>query len=298
MQPIRATSSEFRTYILRWYQEHGRHHLPWRQDVDPYQILVSEVMLQQTQVDRVIPKFESFMARWPTVASLAAAAPADVIKAWQGLGYNRRGLKLHQAARVIQTQYRGQVPRQLETLLELPGIGPYTAAAIQAFAFNQPSIVIETNIRTVLLYHFGPQLIPDKSGTIGDAQLIPILQDSLDRSQPRIWYSALMDYGATLKKLFPNPSRVSRHHQKQSRFVGSNRQVRGAILKLVSHNSWIERELQQQLATQLSASADKVELAVTALVNEGFLERDGERLGLAKESGNLTLAADPSKDLA
>jgi A/G-specific adenine glycosylase len=146
--------AKFRAYIYFFFENYGRKELPWRQSYEPYQILVSEIMLQQTQVDRVIPKFHGFLRAFPTLSDLARAPVAEVIKQWQGLGYNRRGLNLQRSAQKILSDFNGEVPNTQEGLISLPGIGPYTAAAIQAFAFNQPSVVIETNIRAVFFFKF------------------------------------------------------------------------------------------------------------------------------------------------
>src|SRR5690606_19684362 len=144
----------FSTLVYEHYKTRGRHSLPWRLTRDPYAILVSEIMLQQTQADRVIPKYTSFLKKFPTVESLAGAKQADVLREWKGLGYNRRGLNLKRAAQSLVRDFKGVVPRETSALTSLPGVGPYTASAVQAFAFNIPSIVIETNIRTVYIKHF------------------------------------------------------------------------------------------------------------------------------------------------
>lgn len=254
---------KFQAFIKRYYANHGRNTLPWRQDFEPYKVMVSEIMLQQTQVERVIPKFEAFMEVFSTVSALAAASPSDVIRQWQGLGYNRRGLNLQRAAQKIVADFEGTVPSDTESLLSLPGIGPYTTAAIQAFAFNQPSLVIETNIRTIMIYHFFPEAYD-----VDDQDVLPLIEVTLDRENPREWYSALMDYGTYLKQVLPNPSRRSKHYVKQSKFEGSLRQVRGAILKIIAQKALSEK----QLKTKLPFEAERVEKALEQLVLEGFLE--------------------------
>lgn len=234
---------QFQQFILRFYQKHGRHELPWRQTTDPYLILVSELMLQQTQVERVIPKYLAFVSRFPTIDSVSQAQLSEVLSLWQGLGYNRRAKYLHMLSKEIMTTYQGKFPTTEDELLTLPGIGPYTASAITTFSFNLPTRVIETNIRSVFLYHFF-----ETEHEVTDAQLIPLIDDTIYTPNPREWYWALMDYGSMLKKLLPNPSRKSRHHTKQTQFKGSLRQVRGEILKLlIQFDSLSQTELQSKI---------------------------------------------------
>lgn len=252
----------FQTFILRYYQKHGRHELPWRQTDDPYCILVSELMLQQTQVTRVLPKYQAFLAVFPTIPSLALAPLSQVLSLWQGLGYNRRAKFLWELAGQLVSETQQQLissqkitkdsknpvcfPKTEVQLQQLPGIGPYTASAIMTFAYNQPTIVIETNIRTVFLYHFFPE-----QSKVSDSQLLPLISQTLHTQNPKEWYWALMDYGAHLKKILPNPSRKSKHHTKQSIFKGSLRQVRGEIIRLL---------VQQQSSQKTNSGLTKTEL--------------------------------------
>ena len=254
---------QFQHFINRWFARHGRHELPWRQTTDPYRILVSEIMLQQTQVDRVIPKYLAFLEQFPTVDRLAEATPAAVIKQWQGLGYNRRGLNLQRAAQQIVREFNSRVPQKTEELLSLRGIGPYTAAAIQAFAFNLPSVVIETNIRTVFIYHFFPQ-----HESVSDPELLELIDQTLDRNQPRQWYSALMDYGTHLKSVLPNPTRKSKTYRKQSPLEGSLRQVRGQVLKALTIKDSLTYS---QLREKITGDRSKLEKALEQLQTEGFI---------------------------
>ena len=206
--------------------KHGRHTLPWRQTTDPYRILVSEIMLQQTQVDRVIPKYTAFIAQFPTPQALASAARSEVLTAWSGLGYNRRARFLHEAAIAVTHEYGGVFPKTYDELRALPGIGPYTAGAVLAFAHNIPISMIETNIRSVYLHEFFSE-----HGQVEDSELMPLIERTLNKKNPRTWYAALMDYGTHLKKTTANPSRKSKHHTKQSTFKGSRRELRGCIIR-------------------------------------------------------------------
>ena len=224
-----ANVAEFRRRVYAHYEAHGRD-FPWRHTTDPYHILVSEVMLQQTQTNRVVDKYLRFIGRFPDMRSLARSSTADVLAMWQGLGYNLRALRLHQVAHELCTHNGGEVPRDEARLLSLPGIGQYSAAAIRAFAFNLPTIFIETNIRAVYLHEFFPG-----EEKVRDRDILPLVQATLDNTAPRRWYQALMDYGATLKEC-GNPSRRSAHHRPQSRFIGSRREARGVILRALLAN--------------------------------------------------------------
>ncbi len=216
---------KFQQIIKKYYKEHGRT-FPWRETTNPYHILVSELMLQQTQTFRVLPKYEQFLATFPTVHDLAVASLQQVLLLWQGLGYNRRALMLQKAAQQIVQEFSGFFPDDPETLQTLPGVGPYTASAVATFAFNHPCVFIETNIRTVYIYHFFSDV-----ENIHDKELLPLIAATVDTKNPRDWYYALMDYGVMLKKLYKNPNRKSVHYAKQSRFTGSDREIRGKIIR-------------------------------------------------------------------
>jgi A/G-specific adenine glycosylase len=223
-----AAAAEFRAAVLEHYRLEGRS-FPWRDTEDPWRILVSEIMLQQTQTFRVLPKYLAWFGRFPDARALAEAPLAEVYGLWKGLGYNSRALRLRDAARLIVSAFGGQVPQGEEELRSLPGIGSYTARAVRAFAFNLPGAVLETNIRAALIFHF----FPDRE-RVGDRELTPVALLTMDASDPRRWYYALMDYGAWLKKKEANPSRQSAAYARQSRFEGSARQARGALLKALS----------------------------------------------------------------
>ena len=263
----------FQTHVLRWYHRHGRTELPWRNTTNPYKILVSELMLQQTQVERVIPKYQAFLNRFPTVASLAKSTLAEVLTLWQGLGYNRRAKFLWQAAQKVVDTRNGIFPTTRTELQKLPGIGPYTASAVSTFAFNAPETVIETNIRSVFIYHFFPE-----QRDISDDEITPLITQSLYSDNPRLWYAALMDYGASLKKLLPNPSRKSRHHTKQSRFEGSPRQVRGEIIRLLTQNTSLTKK---QLREKSKGNKQYFEKALSDLVSEQLVVKKNISFSLA-----------------
>lgn len=248
-----AQLRSFRQRVYRYYRAHGRT-LPWRLNTDPCHILVSEIMLQQTRVDRVIPKFNAFISAYPTFEALAGASLAEILTLWQGLGYNRRARALHLAAREVVQNHHGKLPHHIDDLQHLPGVGPYTAGAIMAFAFNQPAVIIETNIRTVFIHHFFPE-----AEAVRDAQLLPLITATLDQKNPRQWYWALMDYGLYLKKEHPNPSRRSAHHVKQGAFTNSNRQIRGAIIKaLAAVPSATAAQLQRAIPYDATRIADNL----------------------------------------
>jgi A/G-specific adenine glycosylase len=215
---------EFRRIILSNYQEAGRD-FPWR-GANPWGVMVSEFMLQQTQTERVIPYWERWMKLWPAPHVLAEASMEKALREWSGLGYNRRCKYLKECAAIIAREKDGKIPGTPETLLPLPGIGPYIAGAISCFAYNYPAVFIETNIRSTMLHFF----FSDRTD-VKDSEIFPILESALDREDPRRWYYALMDYGAALKKLIPNPNRRSAHYIRQSPFEGSFRQARGKVLR-------------------------------------------------------------------
>lgn len=236
--------SIFTKTVYDYYRVYGRSSLPWRQlnnlnQLDPYVVLISEIMLQQTQVNRVVPKFNSFISAFPCFQDLADAPLAEVLREWSGLGYNRRAKFLHEAVRMIQTDFNGVFPKTIEALVKLPGVGKNTAAAVLVYSFNIPHVFIETNIRSVYLHHF----FQDQQ-SVEDSKLLPIIQSSLDVNNPRIWYWALMDYGSHLKSTVVNPNRRSSHYVKQSAFIGSNRRIRGQVLKALTKQPHTALQLQ------------------------------------------------------
>lgn len=220
--------SEFRKKIWDYYREHGRGGMPWRKTHDPYRILVSEVMLQQTQVVRVMEFYPRFLKQFPTARALAKAPLAQVLSAWQGLGYNRRALMLQRAAQMIVHEYKGSIPADYEKLLALPGVGPSTAAGIMNFTYGVATPYLETNVRSVYLHHF----FHDAScKQVADDEIMPLLRKTMDQKNPREWYYALLDYGAMLKKTVGNPNKKSKTYARQSPFEGSTRQARARALR-------------------------------------------------------------------
>lgn len=255
--------------------------LPWRNIDDAYGVLVSEVMLQQTQVARVQRYWQRWMSLFPTVDALAAADTATVLETWQGLGYNRRALALKRACEQCSVENGGYLPQTADELVRLPGIGPATAAGVVAFAFDRPSVYIETNVRSVFLH----ELFPDEQG-VSDKQLAPYVADTCPDEGARSWYYALLDYGAHLKTQVANPSRRSSHYARQSAFEGSRREKRSFILKcvLAAPEGIACSEVSRQLdAHEREAARDAVapelfESILADLQVEGFFRREGDVL--------------------
>src|ERR1700683_3459549 len=284
--------TQFQERVWAFYREQGRRELPWRVQLTPYGVFVSEIMLQQTQVSRVLGRWERWAVRWPGFRELAAASVAEVLAEWQGLGYNRRALALRAAAQMVVSEFGDELPCDPGLLVRLAGVGAYTAGSVAAFAYNEPVVFIETNIRRVFLHHYGelaagaeedslrtePALArrvrsasfaaPGPADGISDAQLRPLVEAGLDRERPREWYWALMDYGADLAKRVPNPNRRSKHYLVQSRFEGSVRQLRGEVLRRLLAGP--------KAADELGIVDARLEAVLTTLVREGFVtERAG-----------------------
>lgn len=262
--------AEFREVVWGYYRENGRV-MPWREDPSPYKVLVSELMLQQTQAARVIPKFDAFMYTCSNFAGLAEKSLGDVLMLWSGLGYNRRAKFLHQTARLVVSDHAGVLPDTFDELVKLPGIGKNTAGAILAYAYNQPVAFIETNIRTVYFHHF----YPDEHDPISDKELENLVEQTIDRENPREWYWALMDYGAYLKKTAGGRLTSSKHYVKQSPLKGSVREMRGRILKALVDGTCSERELSERVQGD-----ERFEPALSSLLQEGFIERKGKNICL------------------
>jgi len=231
-------------------------------------------MLQQTQVERVIPKYIAFLRRFPDAKTLARASLPAVFRVWQGLGYNRRAKLLRDAAHEIQKQFGGKFPRTAAELECLPGVGHYTARAVAAFAFNRPEIFIETNIRTVFLHHCFP-----RRTNVSDTDILPLIRESLIRANtpPRDFYAALMDYGSHLKKSGVRLNAKSKHYTKQSKFEGSRRQLRGNILKLLLQKPHTPSALARECGRPLA----EVHRELARLESEKMIRRRAARIFLA-----------------
>jgi A/G-specific adenine glycosylase len=260
----------FRTIIYDHYHNFGRKDLPWRTTSDPYAIFVSEIMLQQTRVDRVITKYPEFIAAFPDFTTLAQAPLREVLQVWQGMGYNRRAIALREGAIRVMREFDGVLPRDEPVLATFPGIGRATAASITAFAFNTPTVFIETNVRRVFIHFF----FSDREG-IHDREILPLVSQTLDQPEPRLWYSALMDYGAMLKKNIPNPNRKSAGYSRQPKFAGSNRQIRGNILRFLLESGEAGEE---QLIMYLGLPAARVQPLIRQMIREGFVHEMNGRL--------------------
>ena len=261
------TPVEFRKIVKGHYKKHGRHGLLWRHTKDPYHILVSEIMLQQTQVERVLPKYEAFLQLFPTVEALAQASLQSVLQVWVGLGYNRRAKFLRETALAV-VAAQGAFPSTKKELEALPGIGPYTAGALMAFAYNAPVVMIETNIRTVYIHHY----FGDTSTSVADSEILKLIEQTLPKDNFREWYYALMDYGAFLKKEFGSNNKRSQSYTKQSTFVGSDRQIRGAIIKTLTAagTGLTQKSLLKDLAQY---DEKRILLQLKKLLEEGFVTK-------------------------
>jgi A/G-specific adenine glycosylase len=260
------TTTRFNEIIRSYYKENGRHDMPWRKTRDPYKILISEVMLQQTQVSRVMPFYINFIKKFPDFGRLARAKTSDVLRAWQGLGYNRRAISLPKLSTIILEEFNGKLPRDREALETLPGIGRGTSGSLMAFAFNEPVIFIETNIRRTFIHFFFP-----KKKMVTDTEIERCIKRTIDTKNPREWYWALMDYA---QQTAGNPNRRSAHYVKQSKFKGSDRELRGQILKSLLQ----EKKLAlSALANRLRAKPARIEKIASALHKEGFLGKVGTK---------------------
>lgn len=278
-----VTREEFVAHVWEAGAEHWRD-LPWRGIDDAYAVLVSEVMLQQTQVARVERYWQRFLETFPTIGALAQGSVADVLALWQGLGYNRRALALKRAAEQVASSGANVLPDTFDELVALPGIGPATAAGVLAFAFQKPSVYVETNVRAVFIH----ELFPDAE-KVPDADLLPYVADTADTTDPRNWYYALLDMGAALKRSGINPTRASTAYGRQSTFEGSRRQKRACLVRIA-----LDAPLGIALAEAKRALDDAETAAGRAVVDQALFDSivdDLAREGfLHVEDGAMTVA--------
>lgn len=261
---MKSSYQQFYNTVMEYYGEHGRHDLPWRRNQTPYRVAISEFMLQQTQATRVIPFFNGWIKRFPSWKALAEAPQSEVLRYWKGLGYNSRALRLHHLAQIVFKKYHGRLPQEYDTLKTLPGIGPYTAGAIRAFAYNLWTPIIETNIRRIFIHHF----FEDRSD-VDDREIMNLLYDMGEVEYPRTWYEALMDYGSTMpKRVQHNPNVRSKHYTKQSPFKGSDREIRGKIIEfLLEKKEMTMKALYKKLGTDYA----RYKSILSSLEREGFV---------------------------
>lgn len=244
--------------VLAYHAQHGRHDLAWRKAITPYKILVSEIMLQQTQVSRVGPKFKEWMKKYPSLSALSQATLSEILVLWQGLGYQRRAKALYEIAKSIT-----RLPKMYEELLQLKGIGPYTASAVCAFAYDTfPEYLLETNIRTALIeaFHQGETEIHD--GVLYDDLARLTKNPAVQKIGARVWYYALMDYGAYLKLQRISHNSKSKHYAKQTPFEGSLRQLRAKTLFAITHKEKLPKD-------------ERVDQVLAQLVKEGYVVQKG-----------------------
>ena len=266
--------ADFQRLILDWGRD-NRRDMPWRDTRDPYKILVSEVMLQQTQVSRVLPKYETFLREFPTPEALASSSQASLLRTWQGLGYWNRALRLRDAARMVVNEFAGQFPCDPATLMKLPGVGPYTAGAVACFAFGSAEPFLDTNIRRVYLFFFFPG-----EDDVSDSRIMEIARRAVWTDDPREWGYALFDYGA-IELRDRTINRRSRHYSRQSAFDGSFRSFRTQALRHVldQEGAAISRTELEQFVMSLLSNGDLTytpQEVILALVQDGLLRSSSD----------------------
>lgn len=256
---------EFQTFLFNWWGDNKRD-FPWRETQDPYRVMVAEFMLQQTQAERVVPKYIEFLKAFPSMESLAGARKRDVLKHWLGLGYNRRALWLQEACERILSL--GEFPRSHEELRQFRGIGSYTSRSILIFAFNVDLAAVDTNVRRVLI-HEG-FVTPD----LGERALLRVAELLVPKGRSRDWHNALMDYGA-----MEVTSRTTgiRAKNRQLRFKGSVREVRGRLLRSVVKQGVVEVD---HISKEWNVPREVLDKAIRGLLNEGILLEEEGRLFL------------------
>ena len=261
--------------IIYSYYKNFKRDFPFREGITPYKVLISEIMLQQTQTKRVSEKFLEFIEKFPDFSTLSKAPLDKVLKVWKGLGYNRRAVALKKIADIIINDYDGEIPDSIEILKSFPQIGHNTASSIVTFAFNKPTIFIETNIRNVYLYFF----FPNKTH-VKDKEILQIIEKTIDKKRPRDWYYALMDYGVMLKKTHPELNKKSAHYRKQTPFKGSNRQLRGEVLKILIKTETLHKlDFEKKF---VNFEQKRVRNVLNQLEKEGFVKKEGDMIRLVK----------------
>lgn len=268
---VKITSVQIRTFqqfIFNWWKRNKRD-LPWRHTHDPYKIFISEILLQQTQVSRGLPKYIEFIDRYPTVKDLSKAKVADVLKIWKGMGYNRRALYIHQTAKIIVSTYNGKFPKQEDILISFPGLGKYTARAILVFAYKQDVAMIDTNIRQILTHFFFKDIPhPEKEIQCIADKLVPI-------GKSWEWHQALMDYGAIAYE------RLKIRKKKVKPYKESNRYFRGRIMDLVREKDWKTKELVWKMTTLYEKDEAFIRIILDDLHKDGLIS--------VSETGIITL---------
>lgn len=261
-----ASIDQFNGMLSEFYQK-NRRPMPWRDEITPDRVVVSEIMLQQTQVPRVLKKFDEFIQIFPDFAALAQASLEEVLRAWQGLGYNRRAKYLLQIAQEIMNRWDGIVPDDPAVLQTLPGIGGATAGSIVVFTYDRPVVFIETNVRRVFIHHF----FQDRMD-VSDKEIYPVLSRTLDQTHPREWYYSIMDYGTFLAGAIENPNRRSSHYAVQSKFSGSDREIRGRILKVLLDEGPAAGDIIHQ---KIQSEKERTVRILGQMIDEGLLMKEG-----------------------
>lgn len=261
---------EFHTYIFSWWETHKRD-LPWRHTRDPYHILVSEVMLQQTQVSRVLPKYDEFFRAFPDVFALSHASPAKLLTIWKGLGYNRRALYLKRAAEAVVREYNGIFPIEESQLVKLPGLGRYTARALMVFAFEKDVAMVDTNIRQIITHFFYNDV----------SQKEKIIEDMADTLVPLgkswQWHQALMDYGSLeLTKM----KRPDKPRKASVPFKDSNRYFRGKIVDRLREGQVLESLLIEEFSKQYKKQPSFIREIIQKLIKDELVGQTGNLIHL------------------
>lgn len=264
----------FHEIIYEFYKNYKRK-FPFRENITSYNVLVSEIMLQQTQAGRVSGKFLEFIEKFPDFLSLSRAPLEEILREWKGLGYNRRAIALKKIAETVINDYNGNLPESIEELKLFPQIGHNTASSIITFAFNKPTVFIETNIRIVFIYFFFPN-----KNKINDKEILPLIEKTLDKNNPRKWYYSLMDYGVMLKKKFPFLTKKSIHYRKQASFKGSNRQIRGEILRLLMNSRILS--IDKVMEGFKNIDPNRIDNILYQLEIEGFIKKEGNNITISK----------------